>query len=301
LFEKVLLPTDFSPHSERLTAFIPDLRRLGMNELVFLHVVNPMKAARWINVDENIIEEAKEEALKRLDRTIRDVRSRYGLEATYRFETGVIYQEILKVAREERISLILMGSHGHGFVKTALLGSVTQNVLRLTRTPLLIQKFRVREENGGVCLYPLSDRIFSRILFPTDFSENSLRALGALQGLKSDGIKKVIVAHIQDAGRFEYFTPEQRSACNRIDNERLAEIIRKLVFRGYPGKTVLREGYPYREINRIAEEEDVSLILMGSHGRSSLKEALVGSVTEFVALHHVRPLMIIPRNRDRGM
>jgi len=294
MFEKVLLSTDFSRHGDSLLSCIPDLKRLGMKELVFLHVINPMKAARWISVDQEIVEKAKAEAAKSMDRAIRHVRSEYGMEASYRLEIGVIYQEILRVSREERVSLIVMGSHGHGYVKTALLGSVTQNVLRLTETPFIIQKFRSGEENGREKLELVSERMFSRILFPTDFSENSLRAFDALGHMKQTGIEKVIIAHIQDVRRFEYFSPEQREMYNRIDGERLIGLTRKLDFWGYPRDTILREGYPFREINGIAEEEDMSMILMGSHGRSALKETLVGTVTESVALHHVRPLMIIP-------
>jgi len=301
MFEKVLIPTDFSRHGNSLLLSIPDLRRLGMRDLVFLHVINPMKAARWITVDEQIVEKAKEEALKYLDRAVRDVRSQYGTKATYRLEIGIIYQEIRRVAREERISLVVMGSHGHGYVKTALLGSVTQNVLRLTETPLVILKFRSREENGSECLDAFSERMFSRILFPTDFSDNSLRAFEILKSMKRTGIEKIVVAHVQDTGRFEYLSPEERSKYNGIDEKRLEGLTRKLDYWGYPCAAVLREGYPFREINSIAEEEDVSMILMGSHGRSSLKETLVGTVTESVALHHVRPLMIIPRNWDLGM
>lgn len=296
MFRRVLLPTDFSRHADKLLEFIPDLQLLGMKELFLLHVINPMKAARWITVDEGIVEKAKAEAAASLDRAVRHVRHAFGVEAASRLEIGVIYQEILRVSREEQASLILMGSHGHGYVKKALLGSVTQNVLRLTKTPLVIEKFRSRDENGKERFERISERMFSRILFPTDFSENSLRAFDTLRFMKNAGIGKIIIAHIQDAGRFEYFSPERREAYDRIDRERLARLKRKLDFWGFTGETVLREGWPFREINRLAVETNASLILMGSHGRSAVKEAFTGTVTESVALHHVRPLMIIPRD-----
>jgi nucleotide-binding universal stress UspA family protein len=296
MFRKVLLPTDFSRHADKLLEFIPDLQLLGMKELVLLHVINPMKAARWITVDEGIVEKARAEAAASLDRAVRHIRHAFGAEAASRLEIGIIYQEILRVSREEQASLILMGSHGHGYVKKALLGSVTQNVLRLTKTPLVIEKFRSRDENGKERLERLPERMFSRVLFPTDFSENSLRAFDILRSMKNAGIGKIIVAHVQDAGKFEYFSPERREAYDRTDRERLARLKRKLDFWGFTGETVLREGWPFREINRLAVETNASLILMGSHGRSAVKEAFTGTVTESVALHHVRPLMIIPRD-----
>lgn len=294
MFSKVLFPTDFSRHADKILECIPDLRRYGMKEAVFVHVINPMKAARWISVDEQIIEKAEREARKSMDDVVTHVMSRHGIMARQRIEIGVIYQEIVRVAHAEQASLIIMGSHGHGFVRTALLGSVAQNVLRTTGIPLIIEKFTYQASDESANLEFVSDTMFSRILFPTDFSENSLTVLKVLREMNSVGIETIYVAHIQDADRFQYLSAEKRYEFNRIDGERLSRLKQKIEFWGYTAKTILRDGYPSQEINRIAEEENISMIMMGSHGRSRIKDSLVGSVAESVALRHVRPLMIIP-------
>ncbi|HEU18734.1 MAG TPA: universal stress protein [Deltaproteobacteria bacterium] len=294
MFSKVLFPTDFSRHADKILECIPDLRRHGMKEAVFVHVINPMKAARWISVDEQIIEKAKREARKSMDDVVTNVMSLHGIMARQRIEIGVIYQEIVRVAHEEQASLIIMGSHGHGFVRTALLGSVAKNVLRTTGIPLIIEKFTYQASDESASLEFVSDTMFYSILFPTDFSENSLTVLKVLREMNSVGIETIYVAHIQDADRFQYFSTEKRHEFNRIDGDRLSRLKQKIEFWGYTTKTILRDGYPAQEINRIAEEENVSMIMMGSHGRNKIKDSLVGSVAESVALRHVRPLMIIP-------
>jgi nucleotide-binding universal stress UspA family protein len=38
------------------------------------------------------------------------------------------------------------------------------------------------------------------------------------------------------------------------------------------------------------------MIAMTSHGKSNIKEALLGIVSDAVAQHHVRPILIIPRD-----
>jgi nucleotide-binding universal stress UspA family protein len=48
--------------------------------------------------------------------------------------------QILETAEEEEVDLIVMGSHGHGFVAGALLGSVSQRVLHQADCPVLIVK-----------------------------------------------------------------------------------------------------------------------------------------------------------------
>ncbi|MBN2255514.1 MAG: universal stress protein [Deltaproteobacteria bacterium] len=294
MFSTVLFPTDFSRHADKILECIPDLQRYGMKEAVFVHVINPMKAAQWISVDEQIIEKAEREARKSIDDVVTHVMSLHGIMARQRIEIGVIYQEIVRVAYEEQASLIIMGSHGHGFVRTALLGSVAQNVLRTTGIPLIIEKFTYQASDESASLEFVSDTMFSRILFPTDFSENSLAVLKVLREMNSVGIETIYVAHIQDADRFQYFSTEKRQEFDQIDSERLSRLKQKIEFWGYTTKTILRDGYPAQEINRIAEDENVSMIIMGSHGRSVVKDALVGSVAESVALRHVRPLMIIP-------
>jgi len=55
-------------------------------------------------------------------------------------------------------------------------------------------------------------------------------------------------------------------------------------------------GEPHQKIMKVAEGEDVSLIMLSSRGKSAVKEALMGSVSEWIARDHIRPVMSIPRN-----
>ncbi|MCX5854633.1 MAG: universal stress protein, partial [Deltaproteobacteria bacterium] len=66
-------------------------------------------------------------------------------------------------------------------------------------------------------------------------------------------------------------------------------------------KIHIRLGRPPDEIISLADAEDISLILMSSHGKGLLTELFVGSTTLGVAIHTNRPLMVIrtpakPRN-----
>jgi nucleotide-binding universal stress UspA family protein len=67
----------------------------------------------------------------------------------------------------------------------------------------------------------------------------------------------------------------------------------ELVSSGLPVKIHVCLGRPADEISRFAESEDISLILMSSHGKGLLKELLVGSTTLGVAIHANRPLMVM--------
>lgn len=296
MFSKILFPTDFSPHADKVLELIPDFKAAGMRDVVLLHVINPMKAARWISVDEKVIEKIKDEANEKLEKIIESLVSTYGIRVKHKVHVGVTYQEILNVANEEQMSLIIMGTHGRSFTKGALLGSNTQNVLRRTRIPLLIEKSQLIEREGKEILDFISADIFTKVLYPADFSDNSFMALQMIKDLKNAGVEEVVVVHIQDTRKLIPHLKHKMEEFNRIDAERLTGIKKQLEFFGYKVKTILKEGIPSGEINKIAEEEDVSMIILGSHGKSTIKDVLTGSVAESTALRHIRPVMVVPRN-----
>jgi nucleotide-binding universal stress UspA family protein len=53
------------------------------------------------------------------------------------------------------------------------------------------------------------------------------------------------------------------------------------------------DGVPFAEINRIAEQEQFDLVVMGTHGRTGLRQLLVGSVAEKVVRHCHRPVVTV--------
>lgn len=63
---------------------------------------------------------------------------------------------------------------------------------------------------------------------------------------------------------------------------------------GVPIKALLREGVVWEEIVRTAEQEGAGLIVMGTHGRTGLSHALLGSVAEKVVRTAKRPVLTIP-------
>jgi len=297
MFKKLLFPIDFSLHSNTMLECIPNLEKAGMEEIILVHVIDPTEAAQWANVQEAITER-KREAEKKLKGSISKIIPPHArIKARAMTAVGLPYQVILKIAEEQNISLIVMGSHGHSFLECAVLGSVTYNVMRQARIPVLIAKLQFIEEKGEkkpVCMG--MKNIFRKILYPTDFSDNSKSALQLITQLEKTGIEEVVIVHIQDTRSLFPHLKHKMAEFNEIDSERLEKIRKELEHVGYRVKTLLKEGVPFVEINRIAEEEDVSMIILSSQGKSAVKEALMGSVSESIARKHIRPVMIIPKN-----
>jgi len=296
MFRKILFPIDFSRHAERILHRLPDLKRVGMEKAVLLHVINPIKAVRWMNGDERLLAELKGDAEKRLGNIAEELAARHGIRASCRVEIGVTDQEIVNIAAELAVSLIVMGAHGRSYIRGALLGSVTQRVLRQSATPVLIARFHDPGEKVETDPHFFARDICAKILYPTDFSENALRAFGFLKTCRQEGQKEVILLHVQDTRRLFPYLRDKMAEFNRIDEERLAELKRQLTFVGYNVRSRLETGIPFVEINKLAAAENVTLIVLASHGRSNIKEALLGSVADAVAQRHVRPVLVVPRD-----
>ncbi len=65
-----------------------------------------------------------------------------------------------------------------------------------------------------------------------------------------------------------------------------------------PVDGILRDGVAWEEINRVAEDIDADLVVMGTHGRRGLARALLGSVAEKVVRTAHRPVTLIHGPRE---
>jgi len=142
--------------------------------------------------------------------------------------------------------------------------------------------------------------MFRKILYPTDFSEGSKKALIYLKQLKDAGTEEVVILHIVDTRNLhipEVFTMmdlsllgEKQATAAATKANHLAEILKNL---GLRTTVRIEKGVPFKEILRVETEEDVSLIIIGSHGISNVAEMLLGSVSEKVIRKAKRPVLVV--------
>ena len=144
--------------------------------------------------------------------------------------------------------------------------------------------------------------MFKKILFPTDFSDVSKKALNYLTQLKDAGAIEVIVLHVIDERKLEaialYGTGESYVVIERMEeeaSEEIGAIEKELQESGFEVKTRLETGIPLREILRVEEAERVSLIVIGSHGKTNMKEMFLGSVSEKVIRKAKNLVLVIKR------
>jgi nucleotide-binding universal stress UspA family protein len=136
--KKILVPTDFSPCSQAAVRHGFELARTFDATVHLLHVVEDPNTSAWVQgfpipVVE-ILEHFQEEARNRLLASVRESdRSRVVVSCPIAAPVA----EILRYAQDESIDLIVMGTHGRGFVAHALIGSIAERVVRRAPCPVL--------------------------------------------------------------------------------------------------------------------------------------------------------------------
>ncbi len=282
MFERLLFPTDLSPFAERLARCLPDLKCLGTEEIVLLNVV---ELGPQIGFASDTFEQMlswKNDAEMRLAGMKRQIEAS-GLRCRCRIELGKPAREIVRVAEDERASLIAMGTHGHGFLRGALVGSITHDVVRYATTPVLVLRLDVEKNLATTDCEFVRQHIFRRVLLPTDFSDRAAEALYLVKRMGTTALKDVVVLHVREQSRNGGGQADDAIQCQ------MSRIREELRFFGFSVTTLIAEGSPAKTIDRVAVEQDVSLIVIGAQGRS---DVLLGSASDEFVCRHVRPVLV---------
>jgi nucleotide-binding universal stress UspA family protein len=148
--------------------------------------------------------------------------------------------------------------------------------------------------------------MFEKILYPTDFSDPSKKALDYVKQLKESGAEEVIVLHVIEDREIPVFLGldegdpvpgTQLEKTLRIIEENAKEetgaIAAELKDSGFDVKVRIEKGTAFREILKVEEEEEVSVIVVGSHGKGPVTGILLGSVSDKVIRKSKKPVLII--------
>ena len=146
---------------------------------------------------------------------------------------------------------------------------------------------------------------FRRLLVPTDFTDTSERALDWAFTFAERVGSAITVMHSYEIPIIGF--PDGALVATADIAARMAEASRSgldlVVGKRKGGKIqvdgVLREGVAWEEINRLADELDADLIVIGTHGRKGLARALLGSVAENVVRTATRPVLTIHGPREK--
>lgn len=292
MFERILFPTDFSVYANAVTACLPSLQTAGVKEIILLHVIRAkdMPLPETYNLESyKLIHWSAEEQLNLL----RMVMEGHGLRVRTRLEYGSPVNEIVRVAQDEHVGMIVIGALGTTLAQELMIGSTAFEIIRHSPVPVLLEKAEVvRDEGHNHCRWSCAE-MFKRILHPTDFSNCADEALTVVKSLRFAGANEVILLHVQDDRVMKHRPAEQLAAFEKEDQNRLEESCQRLSVLGLKARWLLRHRIPTQETIKVADDINAGLIVMGSKGQSAIREWLTGSTLESVVRYAKQPVLIV--------
>ena len=130
--------------------------------------------------------------------------------------------------------------------------------------------------------------MYETILVPTDGSDNGLRAADYAVELATETGATIHALSVVDATTLEPFTAtetrveELRSSLRRHAEEAAESVATRARDAGVDVVTEVRVGIPHETITEYADEAGADVVVMGTHGRTGITRAILGSVTERV-------------------
>jgi universal stress protein A len=149
----------------------------------------------------------------------------------------------------------------------------------------------------------MDPRSWKRILVPTDFSDPSTEALATAVAFAQLSGATLDLVHVAVEANFVLPPPvdlapvpiDMSAVMARVGDSLGAEEARVRAAGISCESAVLMGGRPDTEIVARASATGAQLIVMGTHGRSGLAHALLGSIAERVVQHAPCPVLIVPK------
>jgi len=138
---------------------------------------------------------------------------------------------------------------------------------------------------------------FRTFLVPTDFSEGALAAVEYAIALAAKSGAEIILLHVMEPTvyslDFALTRPDITAEVRQAAVASLGQLIEDAGARGVRAEQALVTGTPFVEIGKAAAERKANLIVMGTHGRTGLAHAVLGSTAERVVRTAPCPVLTV--------
>lgn len=269
---EILLATDYSAASEAALPFAVELAR---HFEAGLHVVHVLLPGEWEPTADDTstafpykpVETAERQMASFLSTT--DVG---GVRCEYLVRQGQnVWEELNRIVQDKDIGLIILGTHGRSGIRKLLVGSVAEEVFRRSSIPVL---------TIGPHVGRMATPAFRNIAFATDLTPESLEHLPFVLAFAEDRKAQVTVVHAVKA-----YAPDIVAATH----QRMRELIPPQANLKY----VVEIGDPATVINRVAEQANCDLIMLGAHLADEGETHFSGAIAHRVLLEARCPVLTV--------
>ena len=289
-FETVLVATDFTRGADCAVQRAARLPIAADGKLLVVHVLPDGIPAKYRRQAEREAREALDKIVRRIVRAFRRA-GNARISVVPALRVGKPYVEIIRLARSEMADIVVVGRHGRRVLRDLLLGSTAENVIRKANIPVLVAN-----------LTPSGSYDRPLIALDLDDTARSIITLALRSvGRDTSGVSVVHAYTVPFEGLFmPRLSPRElsnyRSECR---NEALSGLHRVLEWAGdaVRWRALVRRGDPRHVILREISARRADLVVLGTHGRSGVSHALLGSVAEHVVRRAVCDVLVTPPAR----
>ena len=272
--KKIIVPVDFSKHSEYALKAAAILAKKNNAEILALHMLE----IGAVTMTESAVQlqEMTVFHLKLAENNFNNfLKKEYlqGVKITPIIKHFKVFSEVNTIAEKYDADLIVMGSHGSSGFKEIFIGSNTEKVVRSSSLPVLVVKNEQENLN------------FDDVVLALDFSEESIdaykKAIKTLGGLAD----KIHLVHINTPfTNFMSSSEIEKRAVNFL--EKAEGNIRKLNAINYVADYSIEKG-----IFNFSNIVGGDLIAVITHGRKGFAHYFTGSVSEDITNHATLPVI----------
>ena len=273
----ILCPVDFSEFSVRAYRHARSVAQHYRAHLVVLHIVELWRypslsfvpaGTAYDETCQALCEKGKQE----LQELVRSNTLAEGSLPELVVEQGNAADSILTFATKLRADAIVMGTHGRRGYDRMMLGSVAERVMRNAPCPVLVVN-KPPDDLSTASNEAGQEHRLHHILFCTDFSENSERALNYAISATTEYDAELTLLHVLEE------KPAKTDQAIITATQELERLIPAEVRKRLNTRFAVRVGKPYEQIIQFAEEAHPDMVAMGVRGRGSLDLAVFGSTT----------------------
>lgn len=296
---KILLPVDESLYSLYAVRFVAARTKLlgSKPRVMLLNAQMPWSEALLKNGAREAFDEFVTRASEKVFAPLRKILRTKGIDAEEKVVVGRPADAVAAAVKSIRPDLIVMGAQGLTNVKKLFLGSVSTSVISKTRVPVLLVRGRQVGPASGIKVGIALDGSGAGDAAATCVVKHlallgpdpKIFLLHVFEGM--DGIKAY-----ETAG-YMTLNDEDKKQLRALEEEEYEEAFaparRILKEAGITAQEVKLEGMAGDAIAKYGAKEGLDLIVMGSHGYSNFKSAVMGSVATRVAAEGKIPLLVV--------
>lgn len=265
--KKILMATDLSARSDRALERAVNLARVHDAELDVVHVVDEELPDSLTATQQHAAKFAIEADIGRLD-------SANELQISIHVVLGRPYADILDHAESSNAEVIVLGLHRVDPVKDMFRGTTVERIIRAGQLPVLL----VRDRVAGP---------YARAIVGVDFSVYSRRAVEFAIEFAPGGAFHLVHAYdvpfkgfLHGEGTRREVNQRHQDQFNRMIEDEMAAFLSGISGAPPTLERVMQEGVAREVIARQVERLTPELLVIGTHGRTGVAHAFLGSVAE---------------------